>query len=206
MLNNNWMNKIRNSKNYKRWVGKCNDFTGAVQFQLLTMLGLKEHHKLLDIGCGSLRAGKLFIPYLLPGNYYGIEKEKWLIDEAVKNEIGQEQIELKQPCFLIREDFNLLLINTVFDFILCNSVFIHICLNDIEKIISQIRQSLNKKGMFVFNYIEGNTDNLLNKTMYPGYVVYTRKTIVHLLNKYGLKYEFLDWWYPGKQKWVGVYI
>jgi hypothetical protein len=49
------------------------DAMAATQFRLLTTLGLREHHRLLDFGGGSLRAGRLLIPYLQPGNYYGIE-------------------------------------------------------------------------------------------------------------------------------------
>ncbi|MGH7086029.1 MAG: hypothetical protein ACREFN_13675, partial [Acetobacteraceae bacterium] len=33
------------------------DLMGATQFRLLTALGLRDHHRLLDFGCGSLRAG-----------------------------------------------------------------------------------------------------------------------------------------------------
>ena len=56
----------------------------------LDRLELDGDERVLDIGCGSLRAGRLFIPYLLPGHYYGLEPEKWVVDEAIKNEIGEE--------------------------------------------------------------------------------------------------------------------
>jgi len=54
---------------YTAYVGPPNqyDFMGATQFRLLTTLGLREHHAVLDFGCGSLRAGRLLIPYLLEG-------------------------------------------------------------------------------------------------------------------------------------------
>lgn len=32
------------------------DFMGATQFRLLAGLGLREEHRIVDIGCGSLRA------------------------------------------------------------------------------------------------------------------------------------------------------
>ena len=46
---------------------------GATQFALLSALGLPEDDRLLDIGCGSLRGGRLFITYLAEGGYTGIE-------------------------------------------------------------------------------------------------------------------------------------
>lgn len=60
---------------YREYVGPETeyDLIGAMQFRLLSTLGLRENHKLLDFGCGSLRAGRLFIPYLNPGNYTGVE-------------------------------------------------------------------------------------------------------------------------------------
>ena len=79
------------SRHYRAYVGPPTDYdlVGAMQFNLLTNLGLREEHYLLDIGCGSLRAGKLLIPYLVPGRYFGIEPERWLIEEGIDNELGQ---------------------------------------------------------------------------------------------------------------------
>ena len=63
---------------YRAYVGPLDryDFMGASQFRLLTSLGLRAEHKLLDFGCGSLRSGKLLIPYFNAGNYYGQEPNK----------------------------------------------------------------------------------------------------------------------------------
>src|SRR5262245_46565510 len=38
------------------------DIVAAMMFSLLAALGLRGHHRLLDIGCGSLRVGRLLIP------------------------------------------------------------------------------------------------------------------------------------------------
>ncbi len=59
---------------YRAYVGPPleYDLVGASQFRLLTTLGLRAGHRCLDLGCGSLRAGRLLIPYLDPGNYFGI--------------------------------------------------------------------------------------------------------------------------------------
>jgi hypothetical protein len=67
---------------YSAYVGPPReyDFMGATQFRLLTTLGLRETHRLLDFGCGSLRAGRFLIPYLLPAHYYGVEPNALFID------------------------------------------------------------------------------------------------------------------------------
>jgi hypothetical protein len=95
-------------RRYRRFVGPVDqyDFMGATQFRLLTTLGLREEHYLLDIGCGSLRAGRLLIPYLLPDRYHGIEPDKFLLDAGIANEVGTDLVRLKRPRFAHNSDFD----------------------------------------------------------------------------------------------------
>ena len=44
-----------------------------MQFDYLVRHGLRPEHRMLEIGCGNLRAGRLFIGYLDTGNYYGLD-------------------------------------------------------------------------------------------------------------------------------------
>jgi len=86
---------------YRAYVGQPEDYDliASSKFNLLTTLGLRQYHTVLDIGCGSLRIGRLLIPYLNVGNYVGIEPNKWLVDDGIQREIGQDQIRIKQPQF-----------------------------------------------------------------------------------------------------------
>ena len=101
------------------------DLMAAMQFNLLTLLGLREHHFLLDVGCGSLRAGKLLIPYLLPSHYFGIEPERWLVEEGIKNELGHEIVRIKKPVFGFDRHFDCGVFGQTFDFVIAQSVFSH---------------------------------------------------------------------------------
>ena len=105
------------AQGYRSFVGlpEAYDLVGANQLNLLTYLGLRENHTLLDIGCGSLRAGKLFLPYLLPERYFGIEPEKRLIEEGVKNEVGEDMIRIKKPRFEHDDNFTLGVFGRKFD-------------------------------------------------------------------------------------------
>ena len=60
-------------EHYRAYVGPPADYdlVSAMVFNLLTSMGLRQHHRVLDIGCGSLRVGRLLIPYLNPKNYFG---------------------------------------------------------------------------------------------------------------------------------------
>ena len=46
---------------------------GQMQFDYLVSHGLKPDMRMLEIGCGNLRAGRLFIDHLDPGHYYGVD-------------------------------------------------------------------------------------------------------------------------------------
>src|SRR5215212_10341883 len=67
---------------YRAYVGKPEewDLVAARQVTLLLTAGLRDNHRLVDVGCGSLRAGRMLIPYLEPERYFGIEPNRWLVE------------------------------------------------------------------------------------------------------------------------------
>ena len=62
---------------HRAYVGKPEewDLVAARQVTLLLTAGLRDYHRLVDVGCGSLRAGRMLIPYLEPERYFGIGVE-----------------------------------------------------------------------------------------------------------------------------------
>jgi hypothetical protein len=86
---------------YRAYVGPPEDYDliAAMAFNLVTTLGLRQHHSLLDLGCGSLRIRRLLIPYLNRGKYFGVEPNEWLVEEGIKREIGEALLEIKRPTF-----------------------------------------------------------------------------------------------------------
>ena len=54
-------------------VGGRWDETGRLQLRLLHDAGMQPHHRLLDIGAGSLRLGCRAVPYLDAGHYWGTD-------------------------------------------------------------------------------------------------------------------------------------
>jgi SAM-dependent methyltransferase len=56
------------SRSHKSWLA-----IGEMQFAYLRRHGLRPGHTMLEIGCGNLRAGRLFIEYLDEGHYTGVE-------------------------------------------------------------------------------------------------------------------------------------
>jgi hypothetical protein len=60
---------------------------GRLQLDFLKQAGLQPHHRVLDIGCGCLRAGVELIRYLEPNHYYGIDSEKELLNVGYNTEL-----------------------------------------------------------------------------------------------------------------------
>ena len=88
--------EIPKSRNHRSWTGPAEeyDLMGATQFNLLTSLGLRENHTVLDYGCGSLRAGRFIMLYLFKGNYYCVEPYDSLLRDAINFEIGRDLLSI----------------------------------------------------------------------------------------------------------------
>jgi hypothetical protein len=60
-------------------VGGRWDETGRVQMSALRAAGMDRHHRLLDIGAGSLRLGCKAVPFLAPGHYWATDASRALM-------------------------------------------------------------------------------------------------------------------------------
>jgi SAM-dependent methyltransferase len=69
-------------------VGGRWDETGRIQMAILRAEGLLPHHRLLDIGCGSLRLGHMAVPFLDPGNYWGTDASLALMRRGHERELA----------------------------------------------------------------------------------------------------------------------
>lgn len=192
------------SRHYRAFVGpgETYDAMSAIQFNLLTFLGLREGHFLLDIGCGSLRGGRLFIPYLLPGRYFGIEPEQWLVEEGIRNELGSGLIDLKRPMFRHESDFALTSFNQSFDFILAQSIFSHASQAQIRICLAEASKVMTPKSIFAATYVKGDENYEGEEWVYPGCVTYTEEHLEQLAQEQGLLVRPIDWPQPAQQSWV----
>lgn len=103
------------------------DTIGAAQFAILTLFfGLRERHKLLEIGAGSLRAARYLIPYLDVEHYCGIEPDTQSVELGIEHELGREMCQRKKPRFAARDDFGFHEFGEQFDYALSYSVFTHV--------------------------------------------------------------------------------
>ena len=191
------------ARHYRAYIGapQTYDIFAHMQFSLMTLLGLRQEHTLLDIGCGSLRAGKLFLVYLLPDRYCGIEPERWLVEEGIERELGRELVDRRRPRFAYASDFPCTSFGERFDFILAQSIFSHASLAQIQRCLSQARESMKRSSMFAASFLEGDSDYRGNEWVYPGVVRYRAATIEKLADEAGLSCRRLDWFHIGGQAW-----
>jgi SAM-dependent methyltransferase len=191
-----------NPEGYMAYVGPAAqyDFMGATQFRLLTTLGLRASHDVLDIGCGSLRTGRFLICYLDKGHYYGIEPNEWLIEDAVNEQIGNDLIRIKEPHFDHNADFRTDVFSRQFDFIIAQSIFSHTGSDLIETALSNIRDSLDISGIAAVTFVEGIKDFQGAGWVYPEAVRYRRTTIRKMLRDSGLYARRIPWYHP-RQTW-----
>ena len=134
------------------------DVIGAQQFCVLAGQGLREHHRLLDVGCGCLRGGRFLIPYLARGNYCGLEPDVELLTHGLADEVGYEQIARKGPKFHHFSDFRLSQISGQFDYVLAQSVLTHAGCDLVPYIFNEASGVLVDGGAFVATWFDGEKD------------------------------------------------
>ena len=206
-----FINKIKKKQHlhagddhYRAYIGppKDYDLISASVFNLLTCFGLKETHKVLDIGCGSLRNGRLIIPYLDKNNYYGIEPNEWLIQDGIKYEIGESILEIKKPKFsftdYIPNNFN------NFDFVFAQSIFSHTGLDLFEKYIESVSLKIKSNGIFLFTFLSSEKDDTFKGWLYPGCTSFKIETIKDIGKKFNFYSKPIKYFHP-RQQWMIFY-
>jgi SAM-dependent methyltransferase len=194
------------AEDYMSFVGPSDqyDLMGATQFRLLTTLGLRDIHRVLDFGCGSLRAGRLLIPYLRRGGYHGLDPNAWLIEDAIDRQLGRDLVALKWPHFHTFDDFRADRCGTDFDFILAQSIFSHAGADIVETALRGFAKALAPSGLGLITALQPGQDGASeffgSGWVYPGCVAHSAKTIAEICSRAGLFSRTLPWFHP-RQTW-----
>jgi SAM-dependent methyltransferase len=199
---------------YRAFVGPPEqyDVIGAAQFALLYALGLRQHHRLLDVGCGSLRAGRLLIAYLEPGNYFAVEPHTWLIDEAIKNQVGKDLIDIKRPTFRATDRFDFSGFGT-FDFVLVQGVATNAGPTLVPVMLRAIREALAPRGICSITFVHPGTvdpdvvcvdpdDSAALPWLYPNCYAYERHVVERWVTSASLFGGPIPWYHPRQTWWL----
>jgi len=142
----------------QRAIGGSWEEMGKLQFDFLVKKGLKPHHTMLDIGCGTLRGGRHFIKYLDAGKYAGFDISAKAIEYG-KQLAQKEGLADKAPQLFVSEKKNLKfeeLKGKTFDFILAQSVLTHLPPEPIEECFENIGKVMDKNSVFYFTHFGGS--------------------------------------------------
>lgn len=187
---------------YRAYVGppEFYDVLSAIQFNLLVTLGMRDTHRLLDIGCGSLRAGRLFIPYLRKGRYFGLEPVPDLIEQGLSHELGHDILKVKSPTFRYNADFDLECFETKFDFMLAQSIFSHTSRAQIEQCFRHAARVMQPQGIFAATFFDGGPD--YNGDSWTVKALFGMNSMKAMAEDAGLECYPIDWAHVDLQTWI----
>ncbi len=174
------------SKTRESWIK-----IGQMQFDYLIGHGLKPGDRMLEIGCGNLRAGRLFIDYLDAGNYYGIDISPDIL-LAAADTVTEFGLQPKMPYLTLVRDMGLAFLpDGYFTVVHAHSVFSHSPIEVIDKCLASVRRVMAPDGFFDFTFdrTEGAEHHVLREDFY-----YRTETLIALAEKHGLQARFMDDW------------
>lgn len=187
---------------HRNMVGGLWEQLGEHQFKFMISQGLKPHHVFLDVGCGSLRGGRLFIPYLHDGNYLGIEKEKILIETGKKYEIPENIWKLKKPEIIFSDRFEFGLFSKTPNFAIAQSLFTHLSPSDIRLCLRNLANFVGSGCRFFATFSDTPVPipQIYRSHSSRGFI-YTHEQMKNFGESYGLCATYIgEWEHPRGQK------
>jgi hypothetical protein len=175
------------------------DIIGALQFQFLLDLGLREYHRVLEVGCGSLRLGRLLMIYLLPGRYFGVEPNTKILREGLIHNLGADDgdvVRLKTPKFVSNSDFDFSFTGSPVDFIIAQSIASHTGVMQTKKLMRAMADSSHEDTLAMMTYIrcqQRSQENTEDGWFYPACVSYTDEFMADGARQFGL-YAYRTRW------------
>jgi SAM-dependent methyltransferase len=186
------------SSSHARWLA-----VGKMQFDYLVRHGLRPADRLLEIGCGNLRAGWRFIDYLEPGHYHGLDISPDIL-LAAQDTVVRHRLQDKVPHLTLVRDLRLeALPGAYFTAAHAHSVFSHSPREVVDECLAHIGRVLAPGGFldFTYNRTEGAEHHVLREDFY-----YRTETLLHLAGRHGLDARFMDDWedLPHRQSKIRV--
>lgn len=134
------------------------DVKRKFQISFLRSQGLLPHHRVLDLGCGTLRGGVAIIDYLERGNYTGLDVRRRVLEEAQK-ELVEHGLEKKEPLLMELKNAVKALGNRQYDFVWAFSVLIHMSDSVLRNMLEFVSRHMKDDGVFYANVRIGEDDD-----------------------------------------------
>lgn len=199
------------SGEHRKFVGGMWEEIGLLQFEFLKKMGLMPGHRLVDIGCGCMRAGVYLVPYLENRRYHGVDINASLIDAGRKELKKDPGNAGKLPDLRVNDQFDIVQFGVQFDYALATSVFTHLYINHICRCLVQVKNTLAPGGRFFATFfLAPGSLHLETIRQEPGGVVthfdqdpfhYSLAEMEAFAGWAGLSVKYVgDWGHPRQQK------
>lgn len=129
------------------------DAAGREQLAYLLRAGLTPTSKVLDLGCGVLRAGYWLIHFLDPGCYCGIEPHAERLGIGRDAILEPETLRLKRPRFDPNPAFDSSVFGEKFDFFLAYSIWTHAPRTQIAAMLDAFLRDSTETAVFLTTYL-----------------------------------------------------
>ncbi len=168
---------------------------GKRQFRYLVEHGLRPEHRMLEIGCGNLRAGWRFIEYLGVGAYTGVDISPEIL-VAAQETLAERGLQEKRPYLLLVGDMSFAALpDGAFDVVHAHSVFSHSPVEVVEAALAGVRRLIRPEGWFDFTYNESADDRYWGSLREDWF--YPTRMLVELAERHGYSAEpMIDWKHP----------
>lgn len=145
---------------HRELIGGMWEELGRLQLDFAIDRGLRPEMTVVDVGCGCLRAGLHFIRYLEPGNYYGVDAHRELLDAGyeVELEAGLRD-RLPRQNLLCTADFDLSAFGRCFDMAFAQSLFTHLAPDPIRLCLERLAPAVRAGGSFYATFFECPEDH-----------------------------------------------
>ena len=163
-------------------VGGRWDETGRAQMAALRAEGLAPHHRLLDIGAGSLRLGCKAVPYLDAGHYWATDLSGPLMQRGYDLELAHK--DRLPPTHLIEDaDFTFPGIPATIDYAIAFAVFTHLPADHLTRALTNLAVLFPTLQRLLFTvFLAPNTDLATTQYRQPdGVVTHPNRAPYHML-------------------------
>jgi len=157
----------------------------SFQLKFLRAHGLEPHHRIVDIGCGTLRGGIPIIEYLEAGLYTGIDARPQAIEEA-REELRECGLENKRANLIATPALASVELEGHADVVWAFSVLFHMDDDALEKCFAFVGKSTDARAVLYANVVLGTKQRT---GTWEGFPVVTRPfdEYVGVADRYGFE-------------------